>query len=47
MRVPLRVFSILTVSTVLVLTAAPARAEWFFAHGTAAVLQEDAVANCV
>lgn len=30
----------------LSLSAAPARAEWFFCHGTGAVLQEDAIVNC-
>lgn len=32
--------------TAFALTAAPARADWCFCHGTGAVLQEDAVENC-
>jgi hypothetical protein len=32
---------------VLLAVALPVRADWFFAHGNAATVQEDGVANCV
>ena len=46
MRNSSRYLIIFSCFTVLVLAAAPARADWFFCHGTGAVLQEDAVENC-
>jgi len=42
-----RILHFLTVPMVLLAVALPVRADWFFAHGNAATVQEDAVANCV
>lgn len=40
-------FKVLALAAVLVLAAVPARAEWIFAHGTAAAIQQSTAAGLV
>ena len=42
-----KMLGILAIPMVLLAVALPVRADWFFAHGNAATVQEDGVANCV